>query len=79
MLRVSIRDLRAHTKSLIDAVGRGEKVLITCHGHVQAELVPFTEHSTAESSAFGLWKDNAKVADVDVFVRNIRKPRHDFD
>ena len=75
---VSIRELRAHTKSLLDAVGRGEEILITCHGQIQAKLVPFTNRSLDESDAFGLWQDNPKVQDVDTFLRNLRKPRYDI-
>ncbi len=77
-MRISIRDLRIHTKSLLDAVGRGEEVLITSRGQIQARVVPFTKNVTKESSVFGLWRDNPKVQDVDSFVRGLRKSRHDL-
>ena len=77
-MRMSIRELRIHTKSLLDAVGRGEEVLITNRGQIYAKVVPFTENNTKESSIFGLWRDNPNVQDVDGFVRALRKPRHDL-
>lgn len=77
-MRISIRDLRIHTKSLLDAVGRGEEVFITSRGQVRAKVVPVTESITKESAVFGLWRDNPKVRDVDAFVRDIRKPRYDL-
>lgn len=77
-MHISIRYLRSHTKSVLDAVGRGEEVYITNREQVQAKIVPITGEITEESDAFGLWQNNPKVQDVDAFVRKVRKPRHDL-
>ena len=79
MRHASIRELRSHTKELLDAVERGEEVLITSHGKGCAKIVPLSEEKVIESKVFGLWADNFKVKNVKAFVNAVRKPRHVFD
>ena len=79
-MNASVRELRASTKSLLSAVGRGDTVVITYRGKPCARLLPLEEaHSgkgeLGDDSIFGIWKDNKAVADVDAYVRKVRKGR----
>ena len=78
-MRASAKDMRFHSREILDAVARGEEVIITFRGRPRAKIVPFQEapqSSTAESRRiFGLWKDNPAVADVNRYIRKIRQGR----
>ncbi|MFN7096090.1 MAG: type II toxin-antitoxin system Phd/YefM family antitoxin [Gammaproteobacteria bacterium] len=79
MLQASVRELRSHTKELLDAVNRGEEVIITSRGKGYAKLVPLAAEATPENELFGLWKDNSKTMDVEGFIKKVRASRHDID
>lgn len=49
MREVQIADAKAHLTQLIDAVERGETVVITRHGRAVARLVPEPESRTAQT------------------------------
>lgn len=80
-MKATAKDLRFHSKELLDSVNRGEEVVITYRGKPCAKLIPFekeTKHFDEETeSVFGMWKDNEKVKNVGEFVRNLRKGRFD--
>jgi len=77
MMKATAKDLRFHTKELIDSVGRGEEVVVTFRGRPCAKLIPYTEpeNTSAADKLFGIWRDNEPVTDVDEHVRNLRKGR----
>ena len=76
-MKATAKDLRFHSKELIETVKRGEEVIITFRGKPCAKLVPFDEEKikTSKHSLFGIWKDNDSSSDVDEYVRNLRKGR----
>jgi len=76
-MKATAKDLRFHTKELIDSVNRGEEVVITFRGKPCAKLVPYQElkKKKEENELFGMWKDNDIVKDVNEYVRNLRKER----
>jgi len=76
-MKATAKDLRFHSKELIDSVSRGEEVVITFRGKPCAKLVPYHEpkNKTEENELFGMWKDNGIVDNVDEYVRNLRKGR----
>ena len=76
-MKATAKDLRFHSKELIDSVSRGEEVVITFRGKPCAKLVPYQEFKdkTEENEAFGMWKDNDIVDNVNEYVRNLRKGR----
>lgn len=76
-MKATAKDLRFHSKELIDSVSRGEEVVITFRGKPCAKLVPYQElkNKTKEKELFGMWKDNDNVNNVDDYVRNLRKGR----
>ena len=79
-MQATAKDLRFHSKELLDSVARGEEVVITYRGKPCAKLIPIEEENTGRKKSnelFGVWKDNALAEDVDDFVRQIRKGRFD--
>ena len=76
-MKATAKDLRFHSKELIDSVSRGEEVVITFRGKPCAKLVPYQElkNKTEENVVFGMWKDNDIVDNVNEYVRNLRKGR----
>ena len=75
-MKATAKDLRFHSKELIETVRRGEEVIITFRGKPCAKLVPFEEEKgTGGSELFGMWKDYDVVENVDAYVRDLRKGR----
>ncbi|MCJ7773490.1 MAG: type II toxin-antitoxin system prevent-host-death family antitoxin [Desulfobacterales bacterium] len=77
-MKATAKDLRFHSKELIDTVNRGEEVVITFRGKPCAKLIPYTENNkkVKKNELFGMWKDNKMVQDVDGYVRGLRKERY---
>lgn len=76
-MKATAKDLRFHSKDLIDSVNRGEEVVITFRGKPCAKLVPYQEqkNDTWKNELFGIWKDNNAIGNVDEYVGNLRKGR----
>ena len=76
-MKATAKDLRFHSKELIDSVSRGEEVVITFRGKPCARLVPYQEikKQTGKNELFGIWKDSDITQNVDEYVRNLRKGR----
>lgn len=73
------KELRFHTKELLDSVSRGEEVVITYRGKPYAKLVPFKRSKQAIEKAdelFGMWKDRKDIKDVNKYVRELRNGRY---
>ena len=73
-MKATAKDLRFHTKEILDTVSRGEEVIITFRGKPQANI-DHTKQEKVTSSLFGIWKDNENIVNVEDYVRNIRKGR----
>ena len=75
------KELRFHSKKLLDVISRGEEVVITYRGKPCAKLVPLenaqaaTKKNRIDNRLFGIWKVNSSVKNVDSYVRNLRKGR----
>ena len=77
-MHASAKDLRFYSKNLLDAVSRGEEVIITYRGKPCAKLAPLNDPDKKKLQAdplFGIWKDHKPTNDVDKYVRNLRKGR----
>ncbi len=77
-MKATALDLRRRTKEIIDALDRGESVTITYRGKEKGTIVPARKkkrRSIAESPMFGMWKDNPEVADVEAYVKRLRRRR----
>ncbi len=77
-MKATAKDLRFHSKELLDTVNRGEEVVITFRGKPCAKLIPYNEkkQEIEKNKLFGIWKDNDIVQDVDEYVRGLRKGRY---
>ena len=77
IMKATAKDLRFHSKELIDTVNRGEEVVITFRGKPCAKLVPFHEEKdrNLKNELFGMWKDYDATQNVDDYIRNLRKGR----
>lgn len=76
-MKATAKDLRFHSKELIDTVNRGEEVVITFRGKPCAKLVPYHEQTKKQerNELFGIWQDNDKAENVPEYVRGLRKGR----
>jgi prevent-host-death family protein len=75
-MKATAKDLRFHSKDLLDTVGRGEEVVITFRGKPCARLIPFeTGKKESKNDFFGIRRDDEITKDVDNYVREIRKGR----
>ena len=77
-IKATAKDLRFHSKEILDTVSRGEEVIITFRGKPQAKLVPFNsaeDKNQKSTSLFGIWRDNDEATNVHEYVREIRKER----
>jgi len=80
-MQATAKDLRFHSKELLNTVNRGEEVIITYRGKPCAKLVPIENEEkklpSKPNELFGMWKDYATTENVDNYVRNLRKGRFD--
>ncbi|RJP47528.1 MAG: type II toxin-antitoxin system prevent-host-death family antitoxin [Desulfobacteraceae bacterium] len=76
-MKATAKELRFNSKELLDAVNRGEEVVITFRGKPCAKLIPYDEENgqNTANELFGIWKDNNRVQNVDAYVRGLRKGR----
>ncbi len=76
-MQATAKDLRFHSKKLIESVKRGEEVVITYRGKPCAKLVPYQYQEVIDEKhqLFGIWKDRQESDNVKEYVRNIRKGR----
>jgi prevent-host-death family protein len=76
-MKATAKDLRFHSKELIDTVNRGEEVVITFRGKPCAKLIPYRDQEIQKekNELFGMWKDNDSIKNVDEYVRNLRQGR----
>lgn len=81
-MKASILDLRRRMKDVLLALDRNESVTIFYRGKEKAILSPCQQRinkSVKDHEAFGMWRDRKDMADVDAYVRNLRKGRlNDF-
>ena len=76
-MQATSKDLRFHTKEILDAAMRGEEVVITFHGKPCAKIIPIAEvsHENKQNDFCGMWKDRLDMNDIDKYVRTLRKRR----
>ncbi|ABQ28016.1 type II toxin-antitoxin system Phd/YefM family antitoxin [Geotalea uraniireducens] len=76
-MKATAKDLRFHSKELLDTVNRGEEVVITYRGKPCAKLIPYlgAGRKAAKNELFGIWKDNESTQNVEEYVRKLRKGR----
>ena len=76
-MQATSKDLRFHTKEILDAAVRGEEVIITYHGKPYAKIVPIAKatQKNKQNDFCGMWKERKDIGDAESYVRQIRKRR----
>lgn len=77
-MKATAKDLRFHSKEILDSVSRGEEVVITYRGKPHAKIVPINPepHTIQEEHPlFGIWQNNDSFEDVEQYIREKRKGR----
>ena len=76
-MKATAKELRFNSKGLLEAVDRGEEVVITFRGKPCAKLIPYDGENgqNTTNELFGIWKDNDMIQDVDEYVQGLRKGR----
>ena len=76
-MKATAKDLRFHSRELLDTVKRGEEVVITYRGRPCAKLVPYQKEGKKikKDELFGIWKEHEDIQHVEEYVRNLRKGR----
>lgn len=77
----NIRELRASTKAILQAVDRGDTVTITKRGKPYAKLTSIHRKKVKSSKTnplFGIWKNNPtfKKQSPQKYIHELREGRH---
>lgn len=79
-MKASILDLLCRTKHVLRALYRNESVTVCSRDKEKAVMSPSRprlDRSVKDHEVFGMWRDWDETADVDGYVRNLRKGRLD--
>jgi prevent-host-death family protein len=80
-MKATAKDLRFHSKEILESVMRGEEVTITYRGKPSAKIIPVNKNNSINSerhNLFGIWADHSDSVDVNKYVRKLREFRdHD--
>jgi len=76
-MKATSKDLRFHTKEILDAAMRGEEVTITYHGKPCVKIVRIQNQtdSNKDNKFCGMWQNREDMEDVEGYVRKIRQGR----
>ena len=77
-MKATAKDLRFHSKEILESVMRGEEVVITYRGKPSAKIVPVKKRNSnleSEHKLFGIWANYTKAEDVNKYIRQIREGR----
>ena len=78
-MKATAKDLRFHSKELLDTARRGEEVLITYRGKPYAKLVGISSDDDQArdegNKLFGIWSDHDETRDVEQFIDTTRESR----
>ena len=77
-MKVTAKDLRFHSKEILEATSRGEEVTITYRGKPMAKIIPLESENRKKEKHhefFGIWKDYDATSDVEKYVRKLRMGR----
>ena len=77
-MQATVLDLRRNTRSILNALQRNERVVLTNRGRQQAVIVACSgcaRTSAAAHPAFGMWKDRDDLENVSGTIRRLRKGR----
>jgi len=77
---ITTRQLRLEPGRIMSQVSKGQEITVIYRGKPRAKIIPINAGKIPfsqgpENELFGIWKDRQDTADVEQFVRNIRKGR----
>ena len=69
-MKVSAKDLRTRARQRLEAVERGEEVVITYRGKARARVVALDRESVTlpDRELFGIWRDYGEAQDVEHYL-----------
>ncbi len=79
-MKVTALEIRKCMPEIISALERNEEVTLSYRGKDKAVIRPITsgkKTSLNNHPALGMWKDRDELDNVDAYIRNLRKGRHD--
>ncbi|MFP3042775.1 type II toxin-antitoxin system prevent-host-death family antitoxin [Treponema primitia] len=79
-MEITTKQLRIQPGKIISQACNGQEIIVTFRGKAVAKIVPVYNKSSADlaeadDELFGMWKNREDMADVDAYVRNLRKGR----
>lgn len=80
-MKTSAKDLRLHTRRILEAIDRGQEVTITHRGKPRATIVPIKaargsgRKSARDLPLFGIWKDHKATKNVAAYIDERRRNR----
>ena len=79
-MKATVLDMRRRMKDILAALDRNEEVTIFHRGKEKGVIYPAGRRpegrSIASHPAVGMWKGRRDLADVEEFVRKLRRQRH---
>ena len=81
-MKATARDLRFHSKEILESISRGEEVTITYRGKDHAKVIPLNQNVNSrfeKNGLFGIWKDHARIKNVSRYLRRLRQGRFYVD
>jgi len=79
-MKVTALEIRKRMPEIVSALDRNEEVTLSYRGKDKAVIRPIYSGKKTlikNHPAIGMWKDRDEFDDVDAYIRNIRKGRHD--
>jgi prevent-host-death family protein len=79
-MEVTTKQLRLEPGRIMSQVSNGQEITVTYRGKPRAKIIPINAgrilaSQEPENELFGIWKDRKDTANVEQFVRKIRKGR----
>jgi prevent-host-death family protein len=78
-MEITAKQLRIQPGRIISQVNKGQEITITYRGKAFAKIIPLQTESSKQDfddELFGIWKNREDLANVDQYVRNMRKGRN---
>ncbi len=77
-MKATAKDLRIHLKGRLDAVNKGEDVVISFRGKPCARFVPYEQTDKSvdrdnKNDLFGIWADRTDIESVEEYMQSLRK------
>lgn len=82
-MKATFLDLRKRSKEIAKALDRNQTITLYYRGKIKGMIVPASKEpkkilSVMDHPFFGMWRDREDMKDVQKWIDEIRKPRHDF-